>query len=167
MDTIFNCAFGIDLDAQKDKNNPFLVNGIRLFRDRADHTKSIMIRCNLVSIQFLQNLNVFLILVLFPELKPVFKALSGAWSFLTLRIFGDSFVLPVFALFSKINYILDTRIKSLSQENATIKRDYLQILLEAYDENFKDQMIDKNESVMDMSQMSIVKKLTIDVTNSF
>lgn len=100
---------------------------------------------------------------MFPELKPVFKAFSAAWSFLTLRILGDSFVLPVYALFSKINYILDTRIQSQGQENASTKRDYLQILLEAYDENLKDQMVDKNESVMDMSQMSVIKKLTIDV----
>jgi hypothetical protein len=44
MDTIFNSAFGIDLDAQKDPENPFLVEGIRLFRERAEFQTSLLLR---------------------------------------------------------------------------------------------------------------------------
>lgn len=38
MDTIFNCAFGIDIDPQKNPNNLFLTEGIRFFTERAEYT---------------------------------------------------------------------------------------------------------------------------------
>ena len=36
MDTIWNSAFGIDIDCQNENDNIYLTKGIRHFRDLAD-----------------------------------------------------------------------------------------------------------------------------------
>lgn len=44
MDTIFNCAFGIDIDPQKDPNNIFMTEGLRYFKQVEPHRFHVMIR---------------------------------------------------------------------------------------------------------------------------
>ncbi len=94
--------------------------------------------------------------MLFPELKPVLKGISKLWAGVALN-FSDKYVLPVYSLFSKIYQILDTRI-----ETKTKKQDYLQILLDAYDESLTNET-DK-DAILDVSSMKIEKKLSGDVS---
>ena len=58
MDTIFNCAFGIDIDPQKDPNNIFMTEGLRYFKQVEPHRFHVMIRRILTTllIQFKQKL---------------------------------------------------------------------------------------------------------------
>ena len=68
---------------------------------------------------------------------------------------SDKYVLPTYSLFAKIGSIIDYRI-----ESKNYRQDYLQILLEAYDESMNG--VDK-DAIMDMSKMKIEKKLTSQV----
>jgi hypothetical protein len=165
MDTIFNSAFGIDLDAQKNPENSFLVEGIRFFRERAEFQTSILLRCNLKAsfkkcnkpTNMLNNINVYFALkVIFPEMKPILKGLSKLWAGLALP-FSDKYVLPAYSLLSKIHKILDNRI-----QNKTEKQDYLQILLNAYDESVTNE-VDK-DAILDVSTMKVEKKISGDVS---
>lgn len=45
MDTLFNCAFGIDIDPQHNPNNLFMVEGLRFFDDRASYNFGLKLRC--------------------------------------------------------------------------------------------------------------------------
>jgi hypothetical protein len=85
------------------------------------------------------------------------KGLSKLWAQAMLKV-NDKLVLPAYSLLDKIHRILDTRI-----EKKVNKQDYLQILLDAYDESLtKD--VDK-DAILDVSSMKIEKKLTGDVSN--
>jgi len=46
MDTIWNCAFGVDIDSQNNPNNPFFVKAVEHFKQRALYTFSLKLRCN-------------------------------------------------------------------------------------------------------------------------
>lgn len=45
MDTLFNCAFGIDIDPQHNPDDLFLVEGLRFFKERQSFDFSLKIRC--------------------------------------------------------------------------------------------------------------------------
>ena len=136
MDTIFNCAFGIDLDAQKNPSNAFLVEGIRFFRERAEFNFSLKLS------------------LYFPEFKPLLRSLGQMWSYVGTKI-NDKYVLPIFSLMNKIHQILDKRLESKVQ-----RQDYLQILLEAYDESLEE--TSSKEGAIDISTLKVEKKITSD-----
>jgi hypothetical protein len=47
MDTIWNCAFGLDIDLQNDPNNPYLEKSEAVFRNSINFTKPMYLGSNL------------------------------------------------------------------------------------------------------------------------
>lgn len=136
MDTICNCAFGLDIDCLKNPNNPFLVNSVSLFD-------------NATSYQF-----GLLYLFYFYEFKRVWVAMQGIKQTLS-SLFGiSSLSNPILWLRGHIDQLITHRLK-----NNVSTKDYMQILLESQSEQID---TSNDTSNQDLNQAKLEKKMTLD-----
>ena len=138
MDTIWNCAFGVDIDVQNHPDNEYFKRSETVFRNTADLTPIMYLTLYFHELKFFVG-NVFMALNRF---------------FLN---FGISFS-PHGWLFKNVSLIVEKR-KQLGAAAAK-KRDFVQLLLEA--EAFKSENKSDTESDGggDPSAVHIIKKLS-------
>lgn len=134
MDTIWNCAFGLDIDLQNDPDNLYLRNCESFFRLTAYPG-------------FFSYLS-----LLFIEMNSFFVPIHTLIEKIKTLIFGTGNE-PRQWLYNKVGYILTRR----QNENIN-RRDYMQLLLEAQDESVS-RMHDKVD-LKDLTNVSLEKKLT-------
>lgn len=135
MDTIFNCAFGIDIDPQKDPNNLFMTEGLRYFKQVEPHRFHIMIR------------------LLFPEFKPFV-----IWGLIlisyTIGHFNRNWKTALVNLYTKISVVLERRLNGKIS-----KKDYAQILIDSCARTPAKQLTQQTDFV-DYNKMRIEKTLS-------
>lgn len=135
MDSIWNCAFGLDIDLQKDPDNLFLKNSCQ-------HIQST------TEIGFFQTLT-----WIFEELDPIIYPIFKAWDFIKVNIFRKDINCDLW-LEKKIGQLVDMRI-----EKKVDRKDYMQLLLNVMsDNNFSKSNDLKNLNVL--TNVHLDKQLT-------
>lgn len=137
MDSIWNCAFGVDINIQYERENEFFKKCEKIFKDLAD-------------------LNFFTYLAdYFHEFRDIIVQLLIIMNrFLALFIDSRN-LMPLYWLRVKIKDLIESR-RTLSSESK--RKDYIQLLLDANEEF-------KKENINNYS--SIKKYLTDSVNNFF
>nr|UOU03263.1 cytochrome P450 3045C8 [Brachionus rubens] len=123
MDSIWNCAFGVDINMQYEKDNEYFTRCEGVF-------------AMLTSLTLPSYFGIY-----FHEIKEViFDALNLANRF-ALRFIGEKRVLPFFWLRTKVGELVSIRKKSQNVQN---KKDYIQLLIDARAE-FDESSFDSSE----------------------
>ena len=126
MDSIWNCAFGVDINIQYERENEYFKKCEELFKSFA-------------------NLNFIAILAsYFHEFRHIIvKSLFSTTRLLSYFV-DNNRLLPFFWLRQKINDLIELRKKSIEKIN---RKDYIQLLLDANQEF-------KNDNSMDRSRIT-------------
>nr|QUF59379.1 cytochrome p450 CYP3045C2 [Brachionus angularis] len=134
MDSIWNCAFGIDIDLQNDSKNDYFDRCESVFRQTSDLTLYAYLG------------------VYFHEFKENILVILMILNFVMSKIVDPNYVHPFYWLRSKVVDIVENR-----KVNETGRKDYVQLLLDAE----SDYVADDNHS-MDFANKYVNKKLTFE-----
>jgi len=113
MDTIWNCAFGLDIDLQNNPDNEYFKNSEKVFQMTNSFSLPIFFSSNAFSFFLIKTFNQFKFI--YKKTKALFHELDHVWSFVLnflnkiLLIFGieqNSFIW----LNQKIDYLLERRL---------------------------------------------------------
>lgn len=118
MDTIWNCAFGLDIDLQNNPENPYLVESNQIFRDlsKLSFFRILLCKRNFIScLELIINTNwTFFCQVFFQELEPFIYPLYRLVSHLTLKFSGSEYD-SVNWLRNRIGQLVDLRLEKKVQ----------------------------------------------------
>lgn len=137
MDSIWNCAFGLDIDLQNDKNeNLYFTNSEKIFRESAMPSPIIIFSS------------------LFYELNSIFIILYNLMDKIQCLIFGKETAARIW-LHKEIGQLLMRR-----KLEKIDKRDYMQLLLDSESNDFKPQY--DQTDLKDLNNVHLEKKLTTE-----
>lgn len=135
MDTIWNCAVGIDIDCQHNLNDPYLAKSLLVFKD-------------------LENLKfAFIVTTYLSEFRPILLKLLSLSTYVMSKI-HDSFTDPYFWLTHHIHKIFENR-----QKNKIVRRDFAQLLIESQDDYVE---VETSCDKIQVDKMSFEKKMSFD-----
>nr|QUF59376.1 cytochrome p450 CYP3045A1 [Brachionus angularis] len=139
MDTIWNCAFGIDRNMQ--------------YSSLGD----LYIKCSDESLEDFANYSTMMYLATyFSEFRKYIVYAFLVYNHIMIKLFGEKYVDPLFWIREEVVEVVDTRQK----ENSKIKkRDYLQLLMDAYSKNTNS--LNENQKT-NFSELYLSKKLSLD-----
>lgn len=138
MDTIWNCAFGIDIDCQDKFDNIYFKKANQFFAIANTPNTPLSLSIYLYELR--------------PLLVPMYNLLAH-----TIGKMNDNFGLPIFWIKDNISKILEKRIKE-----RIYKKDYMQLLIDAQDDDF-----DRSKDNKEYNHLSVrlEKKLSLDEVN--